>query len=304
MNRELLYRYFSNAASAAEVSQVRAWAEASAANREELLRERAQYDSMLLLSDLAEELPTRHVRLSWLWKAAAVVAVAVLSSVATFMWMPAPEVQMLSLSVPQGQRLDLTLADGTHVTLNSGTTLRYPTVFGSRERRVEIDGEGYFEVARNEQAPFTVGTYRGEVTALGTTFDIDACEQECSFCAALIQGSVRVAVGDSEIVLAPGSKASLTAEGALAVSAITDYDEYRWREGIISFSNQSIKNIMHKFEKHFGVAIELSDDSKFDQAYSGKFYISDGVDYALRVLRQDIEFEADRDQDEHVITLR
>lgn len=111
------------------------------------------------------------------------------------------------ITVAEGQRAQLTLSDGTRVWLNSGSTMRYPASFGSDRRTVQLDGEGYFEVSRNEEVPFVVETSKADVEVLGTKFNIEAYASGYRFETALIEGSVHVrsASGDS-VVLDPHQK--------------------------------------------------------------------------------------------------
>ena len=95
--------------------------------------------------------------------------------------------------VPAGQRVELVLEDGTRVWLNSKSKLTYPTSFGKKEREVILDGEGYFEVTKNEKAPFIVKTHKYDIKVLGTTFNISAYQNKLSaFETSLLEGAVEV----------------------------------------------------------------------------------------------------------------
>lgn len=212
---------------------------------------------------------------------------------------------MQELYVPVGKQLNLTLADGTNVWLNSGTRLKYPAIFSGKERRVEIDGEGYFKVQKDADCPFRVQTDGGVVEVLGTTFNVEAYSSEHNFRTSLLEGSVKITDNhNGEYLLSPNQMAEMQADGSMKISAIPDYDAFRWTEGIISLKNDSFESIMKKFEKYYGVTIKIECDNFAGVSYSGKFYHSDGLQYALKVLQRDIDFTYVSEQDNHIIYIK
>ncbi len=305
MEKELLYRYFNHEVTADERSQVRQWVEESPENRQSYLRERALFDATTLLAEEPLAQPGRFRRI--LWRASKVAAVAVVTLLMSYLAQTLffePVYPMQELTVPAGQQLNLTLADGTSIWLNSKTTLRYPACFSGDERRVEIDGEAYCSVVHNANMPFHVVTPHGEVRVLGTTFNVESYSTDSIFRTSLIEGSVEMIAGGRSMILSPGQIGSVDVNGHSRIAAIDDYDEFRWTEGIISLKNDSFEEIMRKFEKYYGVRISV-EDKKFDGiAYSGKFYQVDGVRYALRVLQRDIDFEFETEEENHIIHIK
>ena len=99
---------------------------------------------------------------------------------------------MQTVIVPAGQRAELLLADGTKVWLNSRSKLKFPDRFQKDARKVELDGEGYFEVTHQEEAPFTVHTSKYDVKVLGTEFNVKAYKDKEQFETSLLKGSVEV----------------------------------------------------------------------------------------------------------------
>ena len=95
---------------------------------------------------------------------------------------------MKAIHVPSGQRAELTLSDGTRVCLNSNTTLTFPDHFDRKERRVTLDGEGYFQVAKNEKKPFIVQAKEYEVRVLGTEFNVMMYKDQDFFETVLLKG--------------------------------------------------------------------------------------------------------------------
>ncbi len=102
-----------------------------------------------------------------------------------------------TMTTPRGRQFQLTLPDGTKVWLNAASSIRYPTAFSDTERKVEITGEAYFEVAKNSKMPFRVNVNnRAEIEVLGTNFNVNAYENETTLNTTLLQGSIRVLAGN------------------------------------------------------------------------------------------------------------
>lgn len=310
MDKEILYKYFSRQLSAEERDAVQRWVDECDANLEEFMAERAAFDASLLLMDESEVKtePKRKgaVRRFFVraMKVAAIVAVTLCVSHIYNKVEFQESIPMCELRVPAGQQLNLTLADGSNVWLNSMTTLRYPAIFSEDERRVEIDGEGYFTVEKDAARPFRVETHKGTIEVLGTVFNVDAYSKCKNFSAALIEGKVKIQSGDNEYYLSPDQIASCNADGTISISPITNYDHFRWKEGIISVQNESFMQIMRKFEKFYGIKIVVEKRGMEQYAYSGKFYQADGVRYALKLLQHDMNFEFESDYENNIIHIK
>lgn len=210
---------------------------------------------------------------------------------------------MQTIYVPAGQRINMTLPDGTNVWLNARTKLQYPAVFAKEKRQVVLDGEAYFDVAKNKKQPFIVETNKCNLEVVGTKFNVEAHADREDFEATLMEGSVRVlSVADpnEQLTLMPDSKAYLK-DGKLMVAHVDDYNPYRWKEGLICFKNESFTSIMKEFEKYYGVNIQIKQNKVVKYFFTGKFRQTDGIDYALRVLQRDIKFAYTRDDENQMI---
>lgn len=211
-----------------------------------------------------------------------------------------------TITVPAGQTVQLTLADGTDIWLNARSKLKYPGVFDKNSRDVFLDGEGYFSVSPNLDKPFVVHTTQYNIQVLGTEFNVDAYSKSDDFSTSLLKGSVRLmSVKDStqSLTLEPNMIAHLSS-GILVTDSIADFNHYRWREGLISFKNVSFTDLMVKFEKCYGIKIVVENREVFQYMCTGMFRKADGVDYALRVLQRDVKFEFGRDEISDVIYIR
>ncbi|MBS1738646.1 MAG: FecR domain-containing protein, partial [Bacteroidetes bacterium] len=139
-----------------------------------------------------------------------------------------------TLTNPRGSKvIDMKLSDGTHVWLNAGSSITYPVAFAGDERKVTLSGEGYFEVAHDASKPFHVGVGEMDVKVLGTHFNVNAYPDEGEIKTTLLEGSVQVREGKSEIVLNPGQQAALqTSSHRLQRSDNVNVEEVMaWKEG-------------------------------------------------------------------------
>ena len=207
--------------------------------------------------------------------------------------------------VPAGQRVQLVLGDGTKVWLNSKSTFTYPTSFGKNIREVELDGEGYFEVTKNEKAPFIVKTRKYDIKVLGTTFNVSAYQNKLSaFETSLLEGAIDVSTGDQTewISLTPNEKVT-EIDGILQKDTINNPEHLRWREGLICLDDEPFENLMRKFAVYYGIDIVINNPSVLKYKCTGKFRQTDGIEYALRVLQKDVKFKYLRNDELNSITI-
>lgn len=310
MEKNTLYKYFSGLASDSEKEVIRLWMEESPEHARMLNEERRFYDA-IQLADETEFMETRRpiayrIR-RWAGetiKWAAAVVIAFIASYAYFNFNSGrTEIAMNTVTVPYGQRVNMSLSDGTQVCLNAGTVFTYPSTFGKDMRKVELDGEAYFEVSHNEEKPFVVHTQACDVQVLGTKFNVDAYKSEARFSTALMEGKVKVqnnANPSNVVYLNPHNQVTLV-NGNLKVSGIPDYDVYRWKEGLICFDGLDFAQLMQRAEKYYGIEIVINNSALHHRNFTGKFRISDGIDYLLRVLQRDIDFSFTRSDEENRI---
>ena len=151
MEQELLYKYFKGTTSEEEERLILDWVDASPENRKAFQKERMLYDIALFTDEKQMNRKDRKARiipmLRWSARIAAVVIVAISFGFLFKNYQYEKSACQQTITVPAGQRAQITLADGTKVWLNSKSTLTYASNFGRKERNVELDGEAYFEVA-------------------------------------------------------------------------------------------------------------------------------------------------------------
>lgn len=314
MNKELLYRFFEGRASAEEMKSIKEWSESSDDNHRSLLRERRLFDAMLVLGSMPIEKDAQPAQpflrsrrfLRELLKIAAIIAVTICMTATWFSIVGNnndTRVAMQTVTVPAGQRANVTLADGTNVWLNAGTTLIYPSVFADDRREVILDGEAYFDVTHNEEQPFRVRTHQMDIEVLGTEFNVEAYADRGLFETSLIRGCVKVCSSsnpEQHVTLAPNQKTRMQ-DGQFVVEDIEDYDVYRWREGLYCFHEKPLADIMKDLEKYFDLEIRLENPHLAGIVLTGKFRIPEGLDYILRVLQLDVNFTYRRDVEQNIL---
>ena len=309
LSRELLYRFFNKETTLEEEKKIRLWIEESDENRQEFFRERKLFDAILLHGDLAYKKVRIRFYIPWRRIAAAlsgVAAIVLLTIYVTtyFLQQSFRDETMNTVIVPQGQRVSLTLADGTKVWLNAKTKMEYPQSFKAfDERMVKVDGEAYFEVSKNKNRPFIVKTSKGDVEVLGTKFYVSAYATTDIFETSLIEGRVKVRTTYEDMTLNPKDKAVLQ-NGILTRKHIDDMDIYRWRDGLYCFKNLSFDDVLKQFEIYYDVRFVKENPQMANPKLNGKFRLIDGVDYALRVLQREVGFSFRRDEETSVIYLK
>lgn len=307
---ELLRRYIRGEVTSEERRKVARWLDEDPAHMREFLALRKLYDISLWQIDLEEMSGRRSVIRPirrWVFEALKVAAILVVGFLlAKSLLETRPETAMMqTIHVPPGQRAELTLADGTDVWLNSGTTLRFPNRFDTDSRQVELDGEGYFSVKHDESRSFTVQAGRYAVHVLGTEFNVKAYHDSPLFETALINGSVEISAPGmaSNLRLKPDEVASVR-DGKIRVTPIHDYNYFKWTEGLLCFEDETIESLMEKLELYYDITIDVRRPGLLQHRYTGKFRMKDGIDHVLRVLQLKHRFSYTRDEDKNLIIIK
>lgn len=175
------------------------------------------------------------------------------------------------LITPYAKEYLITLSDGSRVHLNSASTLNYPVVFSGEEREVYLDGEARFEIAKDQQRPFKVRT-KGVITrAYGTSFNINTYHPD-KIQIILIDGIVGIS-GDkdtTEQIIHPSQLAEYTPSGTLLQTASIDIQPYLdWSDGIFSFRNERLEDILVQFAQWYGLGITYIHPQLKDLKFTG-----------------------------------
>ncbi|MDD4778672.1 MAG: FecR domain-containing protein [Fermentimonas sp.] len=167
----------------------------------------------------------------------------------------------VTFSTGHGEKADITLPDGSHVWLNSGTSVTYNSSFNQKERVLNLSGEAYFEVSEDPKRPFIVKTSDIAVEALGTSFNVTAYEEDMFSSSILIDGSIKVRAEGQQRILNENHRATYYRESnILATDAVTASDYILWKDGYLYFDNCSFEDIAKRLSRMFNVKIEFKSD--------------------------------------------
>jgi ferric-dicitrate binding protein FerR (iron transport regulator) len=162
---------------------------------------------------------------------------------------------MMTLATPKGGQYQIVLPDGTKVWLNADTRLKYPKRFLSDQRRVELEGEAYFEVASNKAQPFIVITPMEQVEVVGTHFNVHAYTEETLSKVALLEGKVKVSVSDSQtMVLQPGQQ-TVVQGNEIRVLHINPEESIAWKNGEFMFNNENLGTALKQIARWYDIHI-------------------------------------------------
>lgn len=187
-----------------------------------------------------------------------------------------------TIQTPIGGQYQIRLPDGTRVWLNSSSSLEYPVRFAKSERRVILKGEAYFEVQSDPMKPFYVSSKEQTVEVLGTKFNINSYDNEPSMKTTLVEGSVRVSVGDRSEVLKPGEQAAILTNGIHVYPA--DLEQViGWYKGDFVFHGAELKNIMRQISRWYGVEV-IYESNIGDVKFGGSISRSKDIEEVLKVL--------------------
>jgi ferric-dicitrate binding protein FerR (iron transport regulator) len=197
---------------------------------------------------------------------------------------------MLTASTARGQTYQFTLPDGTKVWLNADSKISFPSQFSGEERKILLDGEGYFEVAHNKKQPFRVESKGQTVEVLGTHFNINAYKNEIVTTTTLLEGSVRVAAfnsatGRENIMLKPNQQSILNSNGAQVLNVDVS-TVVGWKNGLFTYKNTQLSIVMRQIERWYNVSVHYNDNNESlkERLLSGSVSRYDNVSGILRAI--------------------
>ncbi len=193
------------------------------------------------------------------------------------------EILYNTISTPRGGQYQVELPDGSQVWLNAASSLHFPTAFAGKERRVEVKGEAYFEVAKNTAMPFIVKVNSAEVQVLGTHFNVMAYKDEAALKTTLLEGKVRFVNAGINSILKPGQQSQLAKNGQVKVVSDVDVDEVvAWKNGIFDFEGADIESVTRQLSRWYDV--EIVYDRKIDDLFYAKIPRNTEVTDILKLL--------------------
>ena len=193
-----------------------------------------------------------------------------------------------TIETPRGGQYQITLPDGTKVWLNAASSLKYPILFAIKERKVELSGEAYFEVAKDKRHPFIVLSKNQEVKVLGTHFNIKSYTEEGNTKTTLLEGAVRVtsnatnSLPNKAVTLQPNQESIATNQGLKVQKADTE-EALSWKNGYFRFNDENIQSVMLKISRWYNVEVDYKGKIS-DEEYRGTISRSKNISEVLDLL--------------------
>lgn len=296
---ELIANYLTEGLDKNALDELKTWIAASAENQQYFIRQReiwfsavsreaaSVYDKDKAFENFRNRVESqkeiqstsrRGFSLSALWRYAAVVAIIIAVGCISY-WQGEVNVKDtfadISVEAPLGSKTKLYLPDGTLVWLNAGSRMTYSQGFGVDNRKVELEGEGYFEVKRNEKIPFFVKTKDLQLQVLGTKFNFRDYPEDHEVVVSLLEGKVglnNLLREEEEAVLSPDERAVLNkANGLLTVESVTASNASQWTDGYLFFDEELLPDIAKELERSYNVKIHIANDSLKTFRFYGNF---------------------------------
>lgn len=181
-----------------------------------------------------------------------------------------PQKNAIVIVAPNGEKAEVTLADGSRVWINSGSSLTYKPDFNEKHRTVYLEGEAYFEVAKDTKRPFIVKTHEMDVQALGTVFNVRAYKNDEQYSAVLVEGKVKIDAIGHHTILYPNQRAILNKiNHQLITDNVYASDFTEWKNGCLYFDNQSFDEIARTLSRIFNVEIRFASEKLRAIRFSG-----------------------------------
>lgn len=292
---ELLPRYCEGLATEEERLQVEMWMDESEENRRMAKQIHALYlatDTVHIMTKVDTEKALTKVKSrmtgnrqrkttwwEWAQRAAAVLFIPLLVTLMVQHWGGSEQelAQMMEVKTNPGMMTSLTLPDGTLVFLNSESTLSYPSRFDSDTRNVTLQGEAYFEVAKNPEKKFIVSTsHQSQIEVLRTHFNVEAYEKEDRIAATLVEGKIGFIYssdnGSKKVLMDPGQKLVYDIrDSKVQLYATSGESEIAWKEGKIIFRNTPLEEGLRMLEKRYNVEFIIKNDRLKGDSFTGTF---------------------------------
>ncbi|MRG45020.1 DUF4974 domain-containing protein [Chitinophaga sp. SYP-B3965] len=201
-----------------------------------------------------------------------------------------------TLSTPRGGQYSVTLPDGSKVWLNAASSLKFPTAFTGTERKVELTGEAYFEIAKNAKRPFKVSLEdKTTIEVLGTHFNVNAYKDESAIATTLLEGAVRLTNGKERITIKPGERAQMQEGGTKFVIDKPDVERVvAWKNGFFQFNGENITIIMKQLSRWYDIEPVYTGNMKMKD-YSGYISRNSNISEVLKMLEltNEIDFKVE-----------
>jgi len=304
MNKSVFIQYFKGELSEQQENDLLDWVEQSEENYQELLMERKFWD-MLILNDVDKnteseidfQQPNRFRKIIYnAGKVAAIFIVAFGLGILfkTNLGLQIATIKFNKIEVPRGQRVLITLVDGTKVWLNAKSKFTFPDHFEKNNRSVQLDGEAYLDVVHNEKVPFIVNTSKYQIKVLGTRFNVNAYQNSTNFETTLVEGRVVLKTNDPgslAIELKPDEQFSEDSGNHKShIRKVAAKEDISWIYGVYTFNDQSFSYIVQRLERYYDTKIVVNYPELLDYRFTGKFRYRDSLTMILDVVKHNKSF--------------
>jgi len=200
---------------------------------------------------------------------------------------------LVETQVPFGKQSKIILPDGTTVNLNSGSSLKYPAKFtGKKIRAVQLEGEAYFEVAKDKNHPFIVNTGTVNIKVLGTHFNVKAYPDEGRITTTLLEGIISISkvnadLSDKDILVSPDQQVTFNKKsGSFQVQKVDAALYSGWKDGQYYFDRDSLGFIAKQLGRNYNIKISIHSDFLKSQIFSGSVRKDDNIFQILDVMKK------------------
>lgn len=295
INKDIIERYHMGLCNPRETEAVQAWLKSDQVDmtflEEQELNEleNTGWKKLTERYDLLPEVPvlttrqkTRNIGFSW--QIAASIAVLLGLGAAYLFFNPTllsqqkkeTELSYEKIQTPKGQKLQVTLPDGTQVWMNAESTLRFPRQFSQSQRAISFSGEGYFKVAKNPNKPFVITSNHTKIQVLGTRFNLRDYPGEPSSAVVVEEGKVRFSglTSAAHLILTANQKGTYSADinPALVAEAVYNTNKYiDWTENKLVLDNLTLTEIVPILERWYGIKLTINYAKLNNKRYTGSF---------------------------------
>lgn len=200
----------------------------------------------------------------------AAICLLVVGSVSVWNYLNECQVVYKIATTSYGETKELILADSTVIVLNSCSKARFPDRFLSDERRIELEGEGYFQVHRNEEKPFIVHTSRFDIRVLGTSFNVRSYGTDELVSVNVESGKVQVDMPEAMMRLKEKEQVQINTLTGNYAKGCVEKEVAQWRKGTLCFFETPIRDVAKELERIYHCVITFSSDQNFNNLISGE----------------------------------
>lgn len=320
----IIQKYLQGKTTEEENQQLDQWIQQSSENKKRLFVEKDIWDSYgfhmnqkkyetlpeleLLKKRIGDQKPSRSVQLNRIVQIAAILLIAFgLGWSSQFIsFIPHSQIAgttMQEIFVPKGQVNQIFLADGTRIWINSETRLTLPSVFAPNERVVKLNGEAFFEVAKDKNRPFKVEVKGQQIKVFGTSFNVRAYDNSNKIETTLETGSIQLKVGNQTTLLNPGEQSLFNkTEKQLVINKVEAPTFSSWKDGRFEFQNEDLVEVFKVVERWYDVDITYDETTFRGMHFSGVIKRNKDARYFLEVLSLSVPIHYKINSDKIIIT--